>query len=165
MKWSSRNALSLSLSLSHTHTHTHAYTHTLAQTRVHTHTHAHLFQAGRGSNSGRVRPVSHSSCILLKYVGWLSYFCSHSRPTRRLTHPLPPSPSLSPTQPTHTFAKNTSCIRATFLPWGKFWQWDITHRIFSASDRYQNGTMKKRNTTEVGAHCESLSTFSRWLHY
>ena len=42
----------------------------------------------------RERPVSHSSCISLKYVGWSSYFCRLRRPDQPGSATPPPPLSL-----------------------------------------------------------------------
>jgi hypothetical protein len=99
-------SLSLSLSLTHSHTLMQASTQWYTGTQ-------------EGSNRGRARAVSHSSCIELKYVGWSSYFCSQY-PTNQTSHP-PPSSFCC--WNIHT---TTSCSYLGV----NFWQWDITHFFY-----------------------------------
>ena len=96
-----------------------------------------------GTRAERVRPVSHSSCISLKYVGWTSYFCRLRTTNQTQTHqPTPLFLHLPTNLPTHTIAKNTWCIRHTRFYLGVNSDNGISLTIFSASDCYQNGTMR-----------------------
>ena len=121
-----KRSLSFSLSLSHTDTHTHTHTHaclhtyTCSDTRAHTHSRSLI--PGRQGQQQWESKTCQSLLMHFVEIRWLAVIFLQPQPTNQTSHPPPPSlsPSLSPTQPTHTFAKNTSCIRATFLPWGKF---------------------------------------------